>query len=122
MNQVRRDVQAFYAQVKQGRDAVLLASQRANAASQALRLQSLRFNAGYGNITDVVQAQQDLTGAVGDYIDQLADYNVALVSLARASGLTYQSDPALLQELGDPLSKLAIPPLTPASKPSFSDG
>ncbi|MGA1527976.1 MAG: TolC family protein, partial [Burkholderiaceae bacterium] len=72
LNQVRRDVQAFYAQVMQGRQAVLLASQRANAASTALRLQSLRFNAGYGNITDVVQAQQDLTGAVGDYIDQLA--------------------------------------------------
>ena len=122
VNQVRRDVQAFYAQVKQGREAVLLASQRANAASQALRLQSLRFNAGYGNVTDVVQAQQDLTGAVGDYIDQLADYNVALVNLARASGLTYQSDPALLEQLGDPLSKLSIPPLTPAAKPSFSGG
>ena len=122
VNQVRRDVQAFYAQVKQGREAVLLASQRANAASQALRLQSLRFNAGYGNVTDVVQAQQDLTGAVGDYIDQLADYNVALVSLARASGLTYQPDPALVEELGDPLSKLAIPALKPVAKPSLPGG
>jgi outer membrane protein TolC len=122
VNQVRRDVQAFYAQVKQGREAVLLASQRANAASQALRLQSLRFNAGYGNVTDVVQAQQDLTGAVGDYIDQLADYNVALVSLARASGLTYQPDPALVEQLGDPLSKLAIPALKPVAKPSLPGG
>ena len=120
VNQVRRDVQAFYAQVKQGREAVLLASQRANAASQALRLQSLRFNAGYGNVTDVVQAQQDLTGAVGDYIDQLADYNVALVSLARASGLTYGDDPALLKQIGDPLASLSIPPMTPASRPNVS--
>jgi outer membrane protein TolC len=119
VNQVRRDVQAFYAQVKQGREAVVLASQRANAASEALRLQSLRFNAGYGNITDVVQAQQDLTGAVSDYIDQLADYNISLVSLSRASGLTYQEDPSLLQEIGTPLSKLRIPRLTPVSKPSF---
>lgn len=119
LNQVRRDVQAFYAQVMQGRQAVLLASQRANAASTALRLQSLRFNAGYGNITDVVQAQQDLTGAVGDYIDQLADYNVSLVSLARASGLTYQPDPSLVEELGNPLAKLRIPALVPASRPSF---
>jgi outer membrane protein TolC len=122
VNQVRRDVQAFYAQVKQGREAVLFASQRANAASQALRLQSLRFNAGYGNVTDVVQAQQDLTGAVGDYIDQLADYNVALVSLARASGLTYQPDQALVEQLGDPLSKLSIPALKPAAKFSLPGG
>lgn len=116
VNQVRRDVQAFYSQVKQGRDAVLLASQRTNAASNALRLQSLRFNAGYGTVTDVVQAQQDLTSAVADYIDELADYNVALVSLARASGLTYQDDPALRQQLGDPLARLSIPSLGPGSR------
>ena len=116
VNQVRRDVQAFYSQVQQGRQAVLLASQRANAASQALRLQSLRFNAGYGTVTDVVQAQQDLTSSVGDYIDQLADYNIALVSLARASGLTYQDDPGLRQQLGNPLSRLSIPELLPGPK------
>lgn len=113
VNQVRRDVQAFYAQVRQGREAVVLASQRATAASQALRLQSLRFNAGYGNITDVVQAQQDLTLAVSDYIDQLGDYNIALVSLARASGLAYEDDPELRKALGDPLAQLGIPQLNP---------
>jgi len=112
INQVRREVQTYYAQVTQGRQAVLLASQRTNAASSALRLQSLRFSAGYGTITDVVQAQQDLTQAVADYIGQLAGYNVALVSLARASGLTYEPDPQLDKELGNPLSRLQLPSLT----------
>lgn len=112
VNQVRRDVQAYYAQANQGRQAVVLASQRTNAASSALRLQSLRFSAGYGTITDVVQAQQDLTQAVSDYIGQLADYNIALVSLARSSGITYTADPELLRQLGDPLSKLRLPRLT----------
>jgi outer membrane protein TolC len=112
VNQVRRDVQTYYAQVSQGRKAVILASQRANAASSALRLQSLRFSAGYGTITDVVQAQQDLTQAVADYIAQLADYNVALVSLARSSGLTYEPDPQLEKQLGNPLSRLRLPSLT----------
>jgi outer membrane protein TolC len=112
VNQVRREVQTYYAQVTQGRQAVLLASQRTNAASSALRLQSLRFSAGYGTITDVVQAQQDLTQAVADYIGQLASYNVALVSLARASGLTYEPDPQLDKELGNPLSRLQLPSLT----------
>jgi outer membrane protein TolC len=109
VNQVRREVQTFFAQSQQGREAVLLASERVNAATQALRLQTLRFNAGYGNITDVVQAQQDLTQAVSAYIDQLANYNIALVSLARASGLNYEPDPQLLEQVGNPLSRLSLP-------------
>ena len=115
VNQVRREVQSYYAQVSQGRQAVILASQRTNAASSALRLQSLRFSAGYGTITDVVQAQQDLTQAVGNYISQLADYNTALVSLARSSGLTYEIDPQLEKQLGNPLSRLRLPSLTRAA-------
>ena len=110
VNQVRREVQTFYAKSQQGLDAVVLASARVKAASSALRLQTLRFNAGYGTITDVVQAQQDLTQAVGQYIDQLADYNIALVNLARASGLTYAPDPALGAQLGNPLNRLSLPP------------
>lgn len=109
VNQVRREVQTYYAQSQQGREAVLLASARVQAASQALRLQTLRFNAGYGNITDVVQAQQDLTQAVAVYIDQLANYNIALVSLARASGLSYEPDAQLVRQVGNPLSSLSIP-------------
>lgn len=111
INQVRQEVQSFYAQVQQGREGVLLSSQRVQSASDALRLQSLRFNAGYGNITDVVQAQQDLTQAVSGYIDQLANYNLALVSLSRASGLAYQEDPLFNQKIGDPLDRLRLPGL-----------
>jgi outer membrane protein TolC len=109
VNQVRREVQTYYAQSQLGREAVLLASARVRSATEALRLQTLRFNAGYGTITDVVQAQQDLTQAVGVYIDQLADYNIALVSLARASGLIYQDDPQLIQQVGNPLERLRLP-------------
>ncbi|MEB3235991.1 MAG: TolC family protein [Cyanobacteriota bacterium] len=113
--QVRREVQTFYAQSQQGREAVLLASALVNASSTALRLQTQRFNAGYGTITDVVQAQQDLTQAVGVYIDQLANYNIALVSLSRASGLSYEQDPGLQQQVGNPLTRLKLP--TRLSKP-----
>ena len=109
VNQVRREVQTYYAQSLQGREAVLLASARVTAASDALRLQTLRFNAGYGTITDVVQAQQDLTQAVSVYIDQLANYNIALVSLARASGLSYEPDPQLQKQVGNPLTRLSLP-------------
>jgi outer membrane protein TolC len=109
INQVRQEVQRFFAEVQNGREAVILSSQRVQAASEALRLQSLRFDAGFGTITDVVQAQQDLTQSVGTYIDQLANYNVSLVSLSRASGLAYQQDPAFERQLGDPLGRLRLP-------------
>ncbi|WP_315859061.1 TolC family protein [Cyanobium sp. T1G-Tous] len=111
VNQVRREVQTYFAQSQQGRQAVLLSAERVTSASDALRLQTLRFNAGYGNVTDVVQAQQDLTQSVSDYIDQLASYNVALLSLARASGLSYQQDDQLIREVGNPLDRLRLPNL-----------
>jgi outer membrane protein TolC len=79
-------------------------------------LQSLRFNAGFGNITDVVQAQQDLTQSVGDYIGQLANYNVALVSLSRSSGLSYQNDADFVRQLGNPLGRLRLQGQFPAAR------
>ena len=109
VDQVRQEVQSYHAQSIWGRKAVIVASDRVKAAAQALRLQSLRFNAGYGTITDVVQAQQDLTQGVESYIDVLTNYNTALVDLARASGLTYQQDPSLTQAVGNPLDRLSLP-------------
>ncbi|MEN9540344.1 MAG: hypothetical protein RLZZ459_435 [Cyanobacteriota bacterium] len=109
VNQVRQDAQTFHAQSRQGREAVLLAAGRMQAASSALRLQSLRFDAGYGTITDVVQAQQDLTQAVSVYIDVLANYNIALVTLSRITGLAYEPDAALLTSVGYPFANLALP-------------
>ncbi len=109
INQVRKEVETFHAQATQGREVVILSSERVKASSEALRLQTLRFTAGYGTVTDVVQAQQDLTQAVIGYVNDLADYNVALVSLARASGLAFEPDEALNQRLGTPLDNLRLP-------------
>ena len=109
VNQVRRECQSYYAQTQQGREAVLLSAGRVKAASNALRLQSLRFNAGYGTVTDVVQAQQDLTQAVSSYIDVLSNYNIALVTLARVSGLAFQQDADLATAVGNPLDRLSLP-------------
>ncbi len=109
VQQVRRDVQSLIAQASSGRTIVMLASNRVKAASGALRLQTQRFNAGYGTVTDVVQAQQDLSQAVGNYIQNLADYNDTLVQLSRSSGLQYQPDPEMISEVGDPLASLRLP-------------
>lgn len=108
INSVISEVREYYARVEDGRDAVIVASERVNAATSALRLQSMRFSAGYGTITDVVQSQQDLTQSVDVYIQQLGDYNLALVNLSRASGVDFVSDPDLIDKVGDPLSQVKI--------------
>ena len=108
INSVVSEVREYFSRVQEGRMAVVVASERVDAASSALRLQSMRFTAGYGTITDVVQSQQDLTQGVDAYIQQLGDYNLALVNLSRASGMDYVADPDLTQKVGDPLSQVRI--------------
>ncbi len=109
-NGVISEVREYFADVKDGRQALIVATERVDAASSALKLQSLRFSAGFGSITDVVQSQQDLTQAVESYIKELSDYNLALVSLSRASGIDYVKDLSLLEKVGDPLSQVKIAP------------
>lgn len=106
---VRSEVQSLVAQARSGRSIVLAGAERVKAANGALRLQTLRFNAGYGTITDVVQAQQEISQAVSSYIQNLATYNDTLVQLSRSSGLPVQPDPDLLQAVGDPLQTLRLP-------------
>jgi outer membrane protein TolC len=107
--QVRSEIQSLVAQARSGRSIVLAAAERVKAANGALRLQTLRFNAGYGTITDVVQAQQEISQAVSSYIQNLATYNDSLVQLSRSSGLPIQSDPGLLEAVGHPLQTLRLP-------------
>lgn len=107
--QVRSDVQSLVAQARAGRSIVMAGADRVTAANGALRLQTLRFNAGYGTITDVVQAQQEISQAVSSYIQNLATYNDTLVQLSRSSGLPVQPDPALLEAVGNPLQTLRLP-------------
>jgi outer membrane protein TolC len=107
--QVRSDVQSLVAQARSGRSIVMAGAERVKAANGALRLQTLRFNAGYGTITDVVQAQQEISQAASSYIQNLATYNDILVQLSRSSGLPVQPDPALLEAVGNPLQTLRLP-------------
>jgi outer membrane protein TolC len=108
LNEVRRDVQQQYAKVMAGRDVVILTARQVGAANEALRVQSLRFNAGFGNSTDVVQSQLNLTQAVASYITALAEYNRQLLAISRSSGLAIASDAELNQKVGNPLANLRI--------------
>ena len=109
VNDVRRDAQVSFAQAEAGRRIVITSAQEVSQANEAIRLQALRFSAGFGTATDVVQAQQNLAQSVISYIENLANYNKALLTLSRNSGLDYQGDPDLLRQVGEPLSLLRLP-------------
>jgi outer membrane protein TolC len=109
VNDVRRDAQASFAQAEAGRRIVLSAANGVHQANEAIRLQALRFRAGYGTATDVVQAQQNLAQSVISYIDNLSTYNKTLLTLSRNTGLDYAPDPELLKQVGEPLNLLRLP-------------
>jgi OMF family outer membrane factor len=51
---------------------------------EALRLARLRFQAGVGTQTEVIDAENDLTRAEGQRVQAILNYNRALASLQRA--------------------------------------
>jgi outer membrane protein TolC len=53
-------------------------------AQEALRLARLRFQAGVGTQTDVINQQRDLTTAQGQYLNAITEYNKSLTDMKRA--------------------------------------
>ena len=106
INQVKETAESGYSKVNVGRNILLASSDQVKQASISLRLQSDRYQIGYGTVTDLVQAQTTLAQAVLSYINQLQDYNKALLELARNTGLTINQDTQLIDRIGDPLASL----------------
>lgn len=71
------DLQANFENIDTARAAVLL-------AEESLRLARLRFQAGVGIQSDVLQAQTDLTQAQVNLVTAILGYNRALVALQRS--------------------------------------
>ncbi|NQZ64794.1 TolC family protein, partial [Crocosphaera sp.] len=51
---------------------------------EALRLARLRFQAGVGTQTDVINAQRDLSQARGNFLQAIIQYNQSLNALQRS--------------------------------------
>ncbi len=82
-NQIRFQVeQAFYTH-KSNLDNVQTANAALEQAREALRLARLRFQAGVGTQTDVINSENDLTSAEGNRVTAILDYNRALTQLQR---------------------------------------
>ena len=59
------------------------ATRAAELAEESLRLARLRFQAGVGTQTDVIDAQTQLTAARGDLLTAIIDYNQSFAQIQR---------------------------------------
>lgn len=83
-NTVRLDVETAYAKLISNKSSIASTELAVQQATEALRLANLRFNAGVGTQSDVINAQSDLTLAQGNRVSAILGYNQALAELQRA--------------------------------------
>lgn len=83
-NQIRLEVETVYLQLVSNLTNVQTANTAVEQAREALRLGRLRFQAGVGTQTDVINAQNNLTRAEGTRSRAILDYNRALAQIQRA--------------------------------------
>ncbi|AFY42703.1 TolC family protein [Nostoc sp. PCC 7107] len=83
-NQVRFQVEQAFSTQRANLDNVQTANTALEQAREALRLARLRFQAGVGTQTDVINSETDLTRAEGNRVTAILNYNRALAQLQRA--------------------------------------
>jgi Outer membrane protein len=83
-NQVRFQVEQAYSSLLANRSNITTARAAVEQATEALRLARLRFQAGVGTQTDVINAETDLTNAQGNLVSAILGYNRSLATLQRA--------------------------------------
>lgn len=88
--QVALDVRAAMLDLASAREQMDAASERQRLAEQELAQARERFRAGVAGNADVITASQSLNTARTSFIDALAAYQAARVSLARAEGTVSQ--------------------------------
>jgi outer membrane protein TolC len=83
-NQVRREVEQAYFGLESSFENIETSEAGVLQSREALRLARLRFQAGVGTQTDVIQAETDLTRAERNRLLAIIGYNRSLSSLQRA--------------------------------------
>jgi outer membrane protein TolC len=82
-----RNLHGFFAEAQTAREQVDLLRHTVDLASESLRLNTLRYQAGEATILELVDAQNTLTQAKNAYDDGLVRYRVALGNLQTVTGI-----------------------------------
>jgi OMF family outer membrane factor len=83
-SQIRFQVEQSFFTLTSNRENIQTATKAREQARESLRLARLRFQAGVGTQTDVINAETELTRAEGNLISAIIGYNQALANLKRA--------------------------------------
>lgn len=83
-NQIRFDAEQAFSNLNASRENIQTASFALQAAEESLRLARLRFGAGVGTNTDVINQLTALTRSQVNRLQAVLDYNRALANLQRA--------------------------------------
>lgn len=83
-NQFRQQVESSYYNLIANKENIQTAAKNVETATESLRLARLRFQAGVGTQTDVINSQRDLTQARSDYLSAIVQYNQSLNALQRS--------------------------------------
>jgi outer membrane protein len=86
--QVELEVRQAYSDYLQTLELIEAQKKTVEKANESLRLAGARFRAGTGTQLDVLSAQTALTDASSNEIQALYDYNVAIATLERVTGMT----------------------------------
>ena len=81
---IRFEVEQAFFGIESNLENIETAQAAVQLAEESLRLARLRFQAGVGIQSDVIQAQTDLTEAEANLVTAILGYNRALVSIQRA--------------------------------------
>ena len=83
-NLVRLEVEQAFFGLQANDKNITTAEMAVTLAEESLRLARLRFQAGVGTQTDVIEAQSELTTARGNLLTAIIDYNQSFTQLQRA--------------------------------------
>ncbi len=83
-NDVRVEVEQAFFGLQANKNNIATSQKAVELAEESLRLARLRFQAGVGTQTDVIEAQSNLTTARGNKLSAIIQYNQSLNQLQRA--------------------------------------
>lgn len=83
-NKVRFEVEEAYYNLEANQQNIQSTVNAVLLAEESLRLARLRFGAGVGTQTDVINSQTELTTARGNLLRAITDYNLSFATLERA--------------------------------------
>jgi outer membrane protein TolC len=86
-NQIRFEIEQAYNSLGTNKKNIVTSTQALKQAEESLKLARLRFQAGVGTQTDVIQAQTELARARGNRITAIINYNRSLSILRTATVL-----------------------------------